>query len=305
MHFINRFGLANLVPVDKGVSYREVAAQCGQKDSTVQRMLRHAIGLGIFRDEVPSALEQVSDQGGLVSHTRVSMLLRDPSIAAWINATCEETWPASSRTVDALSSFPAATEPSECGWALAHARDGQRRRSIYDVLAEDKLRATRFATGMMAHSAGPAFSPSHIISSRREILGGLADGSKFVDVGGGMGNFSIALSQAFPHLDFVVQDLPNVIQDAQAQHHEVGDPSAPKLSGITFQSHNFFRPQPVLGAAVYFLRYILHNWSDKYSLEILRHIGNAMQSRSSRLIILDYCMEDLAQLSLRMRRTTT
>jgi hypothetical protein len=38
---------------------------------------------------------------------------------------------------------------------------------------------------------------------------------------------------------------------------------------------------------VYFLQYILHNWSDKYCLMILKHIRDAMTPGYSKLIIHD------------------
>ena len=58
-------------------------------------------------------------------------------------------------------------------------------------------------------------------------------------------------------------------------------------SRITFQSHDFFQPQPVQGANVYLLRMILHDWPDDQAVEILRHIAAAMDSSDSRLLIMD------------------
>lgn len=45
---------------------------------------------------------------------------------------------------------------------------------------------------------------------------------------------------------------------------------------IAFMAHDFFAPQPVV-AGVYFLRWILHNWSDKYCVKILQALVPALR----------------------------
>ena len=50
--------------------------------------------------------------------------------------------------------------------------------------------------------------------------------------------------------------------------------------------HDFFTPQPIKDADVYLLRMVLHDWSDKYCLRILRHI-RASAGPSSRIMIVD------------------
>ena len=60
---------------------------------------------------------------------------------------------------------------------------------------------------------------------------------------------------------------------------------------ITFQDHDFFTPQPVVGADVYFFRWILHNWSDKYAIKILQNLAPALRS-NSHILICDDMMPD-------------
>lgn len=43
----------------------------------------------------------------------------------------------------------------------------------------------------------------------------LLEGSKVVDVGGGVGDSSMLILQANPNLNIVVQDRPSVVSDAQ------------------------------------------------------------------------------------------
>jgi 6-hydroxytryprostatin B O-methyltransferase len=50
-------------------------------------------------------------------------------------------------------------------------------------------------------------------------------------------------------------------------------------------THDFMKPQPV-AADIYFLRMILHDWSDKFCVSILRNTVAAMRP-GSRILIMD------------------
>jgi chemotaxis methyl-accepting protein methylase len=71
--------------------------------------------------------------------------------------------------------------------------------------------------------------------------------------------------------------LECIIEDS----HEKFNNSAtilPALKGqLDFKPHGFFTEQPVKNADVYFLRSILHNWSDKYAIEILTNLIPALK----------------------------
>lgn len=92
-----------------------------------------------------------------------------------------------------------------------------------------------------------------------------------------MGHCSIAIAKRFPSLKFVVQDFP-ALQPAFEKHLP-----AELKDRITFQPHDFFTPQ-TLKADVYFLRFILHDYSDPYATKILKNLVPAL-SKGSRLII--------------------
>jgi len=51
-------------------------------------------------------------------------------------------------------------------------------------------------------------------------------------------------------------------------------------------AHDFITEQPVRGADVYLLRWILHNWSDKYSTQILRNLVPALKP-GAKVVICD------------------
>jgi 6-hydroxytryprostatin B O-methyltransferase len=55
---------------------------------------------------------------------------------------------------------------------------------------------------------------------------------------------------------------------------------------ITFQVHDFFKPNTETSADVYFLRHIIHDWSDSYASKILQNIASVMKP-SARIVVMD------------------
>ena len=102
-------------------------------------------------------------------------------------------------------------------------------------------------------------------------------------MGGSSGASSIALARSFPDLTFVVQDLRANVDSGIATAAQL---PADIASRISFQEHDFFKPQPVQGAQVYLLRMVLHDWPDADAVAILRELVRVMAS-GSRLIVMD------------------
>jgi demethylsterigmatocystin 6-O-methyltransferase len=100
------------------------------------------------------------------------------------------------------------------------------------------------------------------------------DSALLIDVGGGFGQHSIAFRNKFPHLSgrIIVQDVSSTLDHA------------PRIEGIEFQPHDFFTPQPVHGAKFYYLRHIMHDWTDEDCVRILSSITPAMGPESRILI---------------------
>ena len=85
-----------------------------------------------------------------------------------------------------------------------------------------------------------------------------------VDVGGGYGHVSVALTRRYPSLRGLVQDRPEIIANGSVKVPAGLD------DRLNFMAQDFFSEQPCKGAEFYLLRWILHAWSDKYSIKILR-----------------------------------
>ncbi|KAJ6259262.1 O-demethylpuromycin-O-methyltransferase [Drechslerella dactyloides] len=145
--------------------------------------------------------------------------------------------------------------------------------------------------------------PEHDIFSLAMIGGGRVSGiahlydfpwaslgsATVVDVGGGMGGFSLGLSHLYPDLNFVIQDRGKTLSKGEAEVWPRENPSALQQGRVKFIEHDFFEENPVKGADIYWLRYILHDWGDDYCVRILKGIKGAMGPRS-RLLICDQVM---------------
>ena len=53
---------------------------------------------------------------------------------------------------------------------------------------------------------------------------------------------------------------------------------------VRFQQHDFFTPQPIKDADIYFLRFILHDWPDEECISILRNLVPALKNGAKILI---------------------
>ena len=148
-------------------------------------------------------------------------------------------------------------------------------------MSKDPRRAARFGAGMSALITSQEYELSSIINTGPWST---LRGATIVDIGGSHGDVVIAVARAYPSLQFVVQDLPETIDSRPLIPGELE-------SRITFMAHDFFTPQPVKNADLYFFRWIFHNWSDKYCLLILRYLILALKPQA-RILIVDFCLPE-------------
>ncbi|KAJ3553408.1 hypothetical protein NM688_g3629 [Phlebia brevispora] len=123
---------------------------------------------------------------------------------------------------------------------------------------------------------------------------GLPENQLVVDVGGGIGTVSMDIAEKHKHLRYMIQDLPATVEEGRAYWASV-KPEMLDSGQVQFQVHNFFEPQPVTNAAVFMVRYILHNWPDTYAVTILKQLRAAAQPDTTLVVldqILDYMSRD-------------
>ena len=117
-----------------------------------------------------------------------------------------------------------------------------------------------------------------------------------VDVGGSHGQVSIAIAQKYPEVKCIVQDLPDTIAGLE---NRVPEDLKSSISGMEY---DFLTPQPVKDADIYLLRWILHDWSDKYCVKILQNLAPALK-RGAKILINDICIPQPGQLGIAADRS--
>ncbi|MBS0648814.1 MAG: methyltransferase [Verrucomicrobia bacterium] len=96
------------------------------------------------------------------------------------------------------------------------------------------------------------------------------------DIGGGTGHFLTALLKANPTLHGTLYELPEVIRDCKT--------SIVNFERCTLISGDFFERIPEGGDA-YLLKSVLHNWTDKAAVKILKKCHEAMKEEARLLIV--------------------
>jgi len=98
------------------------------------------------------------------------------------------------------------------------------------------------------------------------------------DVGAGIGHFSQAILNVNNNIQVTMFDLPKTIEHSKSQWKD-------KYAGrVNFFAGSFFEDIPAVGCDIYYMRNILHNWTDEQAAIILRTVRKAMGAQSRLLI---------------------
>lgn len=150
------------------------------------------------------------------------------------------------------------------------------------MMAVNPQRAQRFGGAMEAYTYSPGVNIAHLINSYD--WASLGDAAQVVDIGGGSGAVAKQLAKHFPGLHILVQDIAPVVDGAEASI------PASLRDRVKFMAHDLFSPQKV-SAGVYVLRWVLHNWADKYATMILRALVPILKS-GMKILINEMCMPE-------------
>ncbi|OAP63231.1 hypothetical protein AYL99_02458 [Fonsecaea erecta] len=249
--YVYRYKVASRVPLNGSIRYADLASALGLDASQLKQMLRQLMPIHVFREPQP----------GWVGHTASSRLLatHDGGIAAFTGFLVEDTFPLCARQTDLPCHAYYETDPP--------VRD-------------------RFGRLMTHLTANPLMANGHV--ARGFDWAALAPGSVVVDVAGNAGHCAVPIAETTdPSVTVVVQDLPQVV--AAARDPATSVVPVPLRPRVAFMAHDYFTPQPVRGAAVYFLRMVMHNHSDALAVRVLRQIVPAM-APASRIVVMDQVM---------------
>ncbi|KAG9234888.1 O-methyltransferase-domain-containing protein [Amylocarpus encephaloides] len=266
---VYEFQIAENVPLDRTISYQELAEKVNVPLLKLRPLVRHAMTNHIFYE--PSK--------GLVAHSRTSRLLvENPQMHAWVGFFSEDLWNPIASVVNAMKKWPNSQEPNETGVNFANNSD----LAWFDFLQKKEGLAKRYSLAMEAHGGGEGFKVEHTVEGYPWAE--LGEGT-VVDMGGNQGYVSFAIARAYPKLKFIVQDTAGM-----RAPEVIGTIPEDLKDRAYLTTHNFFMEQTVV-ADVYFLRWIFHGFSEKYCIEILRQLRPALKKRA-RILINDGVLPD-------------
>ncbi|KAI0697896.1 S-adenosyl-L-methionine-dependent methyltransferase [Cytidiella melzeri] len=282
----------------QGMHVNEIAAPTNCDPGKLARVLRLLATSYIFQEVAPNTFAHNRISSLLDTGKAVAEILADPQgkhdktigVAAFMGHFGDESLKSGGYLADTLTNpnISRSNQPNETAFNTAFKTD----LGIFDwfELPENQYRRRRFANAMQgAQSLTPPGATVKGFDWQS-----LPKDSVVVDVGGGFGSQSLSLAQTFNHLKFVVQDQAGVISDAP-KFWEARLPQALETGRVEFQVHNFFDPQPVREPAVFFMRMILHDWSDEYCLKILRQLRAAAGPHTKLIVsdnVLGYACEE-------------
>lgn len=117
--------------------------------------------------------------------------------------------------------------------------------------------------------------------------------STVVDVGGGIGAFSLPLAKTHKNIKITIHDLPEALVQARGIWAKEC-PEALAENRVEFKDLDFFEQVPVKGKDLYYLRNIIHDWPDHESALILSNLRKAL-GPNSRVLIHDYVLRQLSR----------
>lgn len=273
----------------QGAHVKDIASPTNADPGKLGRVLRLLASNHIFKEVAPDTFVHNRISSLMDTGKNVEDILADPQskhdrtlgIAAAIEHVCDEGYKSAGYLPETLKDPKMATsgEPNVAAFNTAYNTDIP----VFEwfELAENQYRRRRFATAM---EGTQNLTPPGTTINGFDWLS-LPKNAIVVDVGGGFGAQSLVLAKAFDHLKFIVQDKKFVIQDAP-KFWDAQYPEAVKAGRVEFQVHDFFETQPVHAPAVFFLRMILHDWSDEYCLKILRRLRDA-SGPETQIVIID------------------
>ncbi|KAF7196059.1 O-methyltransferase hmp5 [Pseudocercospora fuligena] len=279
--FLMSINALDPIPTSGSISAADLAARVNCSTPLITRMMRMLVCSGFFKET----------EQDTYAHNRQSLSLVDSGNAALHQVMKDDiftkSWPALPEYFSARQ-MEEPNDPKHHPLGVAIGMDG---RDWHEVLARTPALMTRIHTAFTGKwSVAPAtglYPFENLVRASEECA---ATGRVFmVDVGGAFGDTQKEIRLAHPELKgkVITQDQEKVIAIIPAGH-------LPSELGIEPMSHDFWTPQPVKNAKIYYFRRVLHDWPDEYASKILRHQADVM-AEDSVLLVAEMVVPDRVQ----------
>ncbi|KIX02109.1 uncharacterized protein Z518_08048 [Rhinocladiella mackenziei CBS 650.93] len=255
------------MPPAGSISLTALSQVTGAEEALLERLLRMAVCVGFIRQ-----LENME-----YAHTKFSLAYATtPGPGTFFQLVYDEGFLA----IDNLHGFlqeKGFKEPVDQRYSPYTWRWGEEGKTVWEVMAQYPERFQAFQTGLAHADATVPLTGFYDFSKLN------TDGDRpiLVDIGGGNGHSIMRIMEAHPKLPphkFVLQELKEPAEEARK--------ILPKE--VAVMEHDFFTPQTLIGAKAYFLRRVMHDYSDVGCIDILKNIVPAM-AYDSVVLLADFC----------------
>lgn len=274
---LDELRVADNVPLEGEISVDELAGNLSVNRGSLERHLRCAYLMGIFRES----------REGHVAHTGVSAAM--PSFSPYTRLRLSELLQRGTFHVAESMRLSAEQKGGKVPIPIELADKDKGGRDMWKQLTEDDPDGKgmeKFSTAMRvlgaAHSGG-----SYVSFVQGFDWDRLPDGP-IVDIGGGNGHISVNVAKALPASDFIIQDLESNAAPARDNIKQHG-----LETRVKFQTQDFFNAQPAdLRPSAYLVSRVLHDWQDEDCVKILRPLLPAMEKYGTKLLIVERVLPD-------------
>ncbi|KAL6234377.1 S-adenosyl-L-methionine-dependent methyltransferase [Aspergillus navahoensis] len=275
LHIAAEHRVADLVAAagEQGLAIGELAKKANVDADMLLRILRVLTSIGIFREVSDQCFANNRVSASLVGNESLRSYLMVFSICHYkvtdsLPAAVRQSGAAGYSATNTNTAFNIAYGTDLSFWDWLNTTDGS---------GAPRPELDYFAKAMTG--IGRVSSTAMIYDYPWNALGN----GTVVDVGGGVGTHSMNIARVYPNLNFIIQDRPEVIEKGMALwSREL--PAYVQTGKVQLTAGDFFQPQSVAGAAVYFLHTILHDWPDAECIQILKSLVPAMGPDSRVLI---------------------
>ncbi|KAM3068498.1 hypothetical protein ACMFMG_009637 [Clarireedia jacksonii] len=258
-------GVFETIPLDgSNISAKELAEKTNIEEELLIRLMRPLIPT-CFGEAEPHVYNQTPN----------SLIYQFPPLRQGFRMMYDEYAPAS-YSLTPYFKQNGYKEPSSTlnnPYTFAHRTNGL---NMWEYISKDPERLAPFNAAMQAQSAQTVQSYAIFpFQEEYQKVGTNDDTVLLVDIGGGQGQATKAIKKLVGDTKgrIILQDREEVMRDNK------------EIEGVEMMTYDFFTPQPVKGAQIYYIRRCLHDWPDDDCIKILSNIAEAMERGTSRLLI--------------------
>ncbi|KAG9241142.1 o-methyltransferas-like protein [Calycina marina] len=264
-------GVFDTLPPDgSAMTLKELAKRLCVDDVLLVRLMRIVVPT-FFKEPIPE----------LYTHTPNSLMFLDSSVRANFKMMFDEICIAAVNMSAFFKKNGYQNPNSQRNNPYTYAHD-TKGLNMFEFILTDPARFKNFNDAMKAKSA-QASLPYSLFPFKDEMnkIQTTDETVLVVDVGGGNGQASVAIRDFCSGVKgrMILQDQTPVL-----------DGIGQELPGVEKMAHDFFNPQPIIGALFYYIHRCLHDWPENECVMILKNIAAAMVPGISRLLISEIVM---------------